>query len=116
MPCYQVQVCNVELNNADHKLLGRALEKLGYKVVRSADGKIRSFSKGQVKGQYDDKNLRLSGPRGAKLETDAIKREYARQVILKKVGEARANGWDIEKEGEDWVFRKPQGRQAKVYA
>jgi hypothetical protein len=119
MPCYQVQTCNVELNNADHKLLGKALEKLGYKVVRDrATGQILSFTKGGITGQYDGKQLKLSArvSAGLTIDTDAIKREYARQVIMKKVNEAQSKGWDVTKEGQEWVFRKPQRAAAKVYA
>jgi hypothetical protein len=116
VPCYQVQTCNVELNNADHRLLGKALKRLGYNVVQGSAGHILSFSKGSVTGTYDGKKLTMSGQGAKAIDTDEIKREYARQVVLKKVDQAQNAGWSVEKEGDEWVFRKPQGTRAKVFA
>jgi len=108
-----VQTCNVNLDNANHRLLGKALERLGYRVVRDSTGKILSFSKVKVTGTYNGKTLNLSGTTTG---TNEIMREYSRQVILKRGEEAQRKGWDFVKEGDRYVVRKPQGRQAKVYA
>lgn len=104
MPCYQIQTCNVELNNANHDLLAKALEKDGYKVVKE-NGKIKSFSKGQVSGTYQNNKLAFTGT--SKIDSDQIKRGYSEQVIERKKKQFASQGWSCEKTKEgEYVFRK----------
>jgi hypothetical protein len=105
MPCYQVQTCNVELNNADHNLLAESLKKQGYTVTLDSKGKISSFRKGSVTGSYSGTRLNFSGTN--KVDSDAIKRSYSEEVIQKKAKQMRAMGWEVYKEKGQMVFKKP---------
>lgn len=116
MPCYQVQTCSVELNNADHDLLEKALKKQGYTVYRSAGSKAITFSKGGVSGSYRTNKISFSySSSEEKPDVDAIKRSYSEQVILRKASEYADEGWEMEQDGDEYVFRKNPGYGA-VYA
>ena len=114
MPCYLVQQCNVELNNADHTILAKALKTLGYEVRVNAAGQILSFTKDGQTGTYNGKQLTM--PKGATQQLNKIKQEYSRQVIRKQGERARKMGWDFVKIGDEYVFKAPQNRQARIFA
>ena len=116
MPCYQVQTCSVELNNADLDLLKKALEKEGYTVIRQNGLKSITFSKGGVTGSYRNNQLSFNySSSSQKPDSDAIKRAYSDQVIKAKAAEYADDGWEMEQDGEEYVFRKNPGFGA-VYA
>lgn len=113
MPCYQVQTASVNLNKADHKLLGKALEKLGYKVMR--DGKNFTFSKGSVTGVYKNNTITVTSQSGTKVDTDAMKVAYSEQVIQHLAEKYADEGWEMTKDGDEYVWNKNPGYGA-VYA
>lgn len=107
MPCYTVQTASVELNNADHELLAKALEKQGYTVRRA--NKTLTFSKGNVSGTYQNKKLDFRMTGGAKVDTDAIKRAYSDQVIQHMAKKYAEEGWELERDGDEYVWSKNPG-------
>lgn len=114
MPCYQVQVASVNLNKADHELLAKALEKLGYTVSRQ--GKTLIFSKGNVSGTYKNDKLEVQARGGAKLpDTDEIKRAYSEKVIQRMADKYAEEGWEVSQDGEEYVWNKNPG-YGQIYA
>lgn len=108
MPCYQVQTMQVNLDSADHDLLEKALKKLGYSVTRN--GSSFSFSKGTVSGTYSNNKLNISNTdRTKKVDTDQIKREYSEQVIKKIASKNVQEGWELSREGDNWILTKQAG-------
>lgn len=105
MPCFSVTQCESNLNNADHGLLKKALEDLGYTVTMDSSGKIKSFSRGAVTGTYSNDKLQLTARGGKNPDANEIKRAYSHQVIMKQRKEAHRNGWDMVREGQEYVFR-----------
>lgn len=118
MPCYTVQQCSVELNKADMDLLEKALKKLGYQVWRSGGQKGLSFSKDGVTGSYYNNKLNFSYSSSSSKapDTDAIKRAYADETIRAKAEEYAEQGWEIEKDGEDYVMTAPSHGYGVVHA
>lgn len=112
MPCYSVQRCAVDLNHADHGLLTKALEALGYKVVQDAKGQIVSFTKGRVTGTYDGTQLHLTAPNGVPIDSNAIMHAYSKQVMQRQIAKARKAGWDVVKTGPDkYKIKMPPGKR-----
>lgn len=114
MPCYTVQTASVELNNADHELLAKALEKQGYKVQRV--GKTLTFSKGNVTGTYSNKKIDFRMTGGAKVDTDAIKREYSKQVIEHMAKKYAEDGWELTQDGDEYTWSRPSSGYGAVFA
>lgn len=106
MPCYLVQTCTVTLHNADFNLLERALKALGFQVERLGPRLLR-FTRGQVTGTYDGRELRAAAPNGEVVNLDEVKREYSHQVIDKKVAAFRQKGWKVERRGNQVRVSKP---------
>lgn len=115
MPCYQTQTCNCNLNNADIDLLQKALEAQGFNVWRVAGNKSLGFSKAGVTGTYSNNKLNFSYS-GEKPDTDAIKREYSKAVIEQKAAQYAEEGWEVEKDGDEWVFNRPSSGYGAVFA
>ncbi len=113
MPCYQVQTASVELNNADHELLEKALKKQGYTVFRQ--GNNLTFSKGNISGSYRNNKLMLNAPQDVKIDTDAIKRSYSESVIELKARQYAEEGWEMTQDGDEYIFRRSPGYGA-IYA
>jgi hypothetical protein len=113
MPCYTVQTASVNLNNADHDLLAKALEKLGYTVVRT--GKNFVFRKGAVSGSYQNNKINMQATGGAKMDTDEIKRAYSEQVIHHMAEKYAEEGYEMTRDGEEYVWTQNPGYGA-VYA
>jgi hypothetical protein len=100
MPCYSVQRLNVELNNADKKLLAKALAKLGYTVTHTETN--FSFKKDSVSGVYRNNKLEITNTDKSKpVNTDAIKVEYSKQVVVKMADKYKAQGWNCKKTADD---------------
>ena len=117
MPCYTVQTCTVNLDNAKMDLLEKALKKLGYQVWRSGGQKGLSFSKDGVSGSYYNNKLNFQYSQGDKKpDTDAIKRAYADEAIRAKAAEYAEQGWELEKDGEDYVLTAPTHGYGVVHA
>ena len=111
MPCYQVQTCNVALNNADQELLDQALQHEGYQTnIHKKTGQL-SFCKDQITGYYRDNQLQMQAPEGVKIDTDAIKRSYSERVVEKQAEKFRAKGWKLTRNGSEYTFTKPQQQQ-----
>jgi predicted GNAT family acetyltransferase len=113
MPCYEVNTASVDLNAADHQLLGKALEAEGYATTCQEKEKRLSFSKGKVSGYHQDNRLYAEAPAGTVIDTAAIKRGFSRQVVEHKQEQFEAKGWKTTREGGKYVFTKPQ-QQASV--
>jgi len=116
MPCYTIQTASVNLNHADLDLLEKALQKEGYSVYRSSGTKTLNFQKGGVSGSYrnDKLEFKYSGSTNTP-DTDAIKRAYSKEVILRKADDYAEQGFEMEQDGDEYVFRKTVGYGA-VYA
>jgi hypothetical protein len=113
MPCYEVNTASVDLNAADHQLLGKALEAEGYATTYQEKEKRLSFSKGTVSGYHQDNKLHMEAPAGTAIDTAAIKRGFSRQVVEQKQAQFEAKGWKATREGDKYVFTKLQ-QQASV--
>jgi hypothetical protein len=107
MPCYTVQTASVELNNVDHATLAKAMEKIGYTVVRQ--GKNFTFRKGAVSGSYQNNRLNMQATGGAKMDSAAIKVAVSEQIIQDKAAEYAEQGWDMQRDGDEFVFTKQAG-------
>jgi hypothetical protein len=107
MPCYTVQTASVELNNVDHATLAKAMEKIGYTVMRS--GKNFTFRKGGVSGSYQNNKLNMQSTGGARMDGDAIKRSVSEQIIADKAAEYAEQGWEMTQDGDEYVFTKTPG-------
>ena len=107
MPCYTVQTASVELNNVDHATLAKAMEKIGYTVLRQ--GKNFTFRKGGVSGSYQNNKLNMQSTGGARIDTDAIKRSVSEQIIQDKAEEYQDQGWEMQRDGDEFVFTKNPG-------
>src|ERR1035441_9371376 len=92
MPCYTVQTASVELNNVDHATLAKAMEKIGYTVMRQ--GKNFTFRKGGVSGSYQNNKLNMQATGGARMDTDAVKVAVSEQIIADKAAEYADQGWE----------------------
>ena len=107
------------MERADIDLLKKALVKMGYTVYPSSGTKTIAFSKDGVSGTYRDNRLEFSYSQGqTKPDTDAIKRAYSEQVILAKA-EAMIeedSGWELTRDGDDWVMEHRPGYGATVRA
>jgi hypothetical protein len=112
VPCYQIQQTSVNLNNADHTLLAKALEKLGYTVYRN--GKTFTFRKGAVSGSYGNNKLSVQS-NGELPDTDEMKRAYSEQVIKAMADKYANEGWEMTQDGDEYVWNKNPGYGA-IYA
>jgi hypothetical protein len=109
MPCYSVQTCSVSLDRADIGLLERALQELGYTVYSGSGTKTLTFSKDGVSGSYRNSKLEFQySSSGKKPDPDAIKRAYSKEVILQKATDYAADGWELERDGDDWILSNPR--------
>lgn len=112
MPCYQVQTMSVDLNNANPELLAKALTKEGYSTTVDSKTKQLSFQRGSVSGTYADNKLNMAATGGARIDTDAIKRQYSTQVIETKAKEYEKKGWKLERLGPNkFAMTKPEVAQ-----
>lgn len=91
--------------DANQDLLAKGLESQGYKVTKDANGKIKSFSKGDVTGTYDGKKLNFQGT--SKVDANAIQKSYSEQIVEKKKQEFKKKGWEVYKEKGEMVFKAP---------
>src|ERR1039457_4085529 len=103
MPCYTVQTASVELNNIDHATLAKAMEKIGYTVMRQ--GKNFTFRKGGVSGSYQNNKLNMQATGGARMDTAAV----SEQIIADKAAEYADQGWEHTMDGDEHVFTKTAG-------
>jgi hypothetical protein len=55
----------------------------------------------------------MEAPAGTAIDTAAIKRGFSRQVVEQKQAQFEAKGWKATREGDKYVFTKPQ-QQASV--
>lgn len=46
---------------------------------------------------------------GEKPDSDAIKRAYSEEVIKLKAAEYADDGWEMQQDGDEYVFRKNPG-------
>ena len=110
MPCYTVQTCSCSLEHADLGLLEKALKKQGWTVYRSAGSKAMTFTKSGTSGSYRNGRLDFSySSSNVKPDVDAVKRGYSEQVILHKAEQYAEDGWELEQDGDDFVWNKTPG-------
>jgi hypothetical protein len=79
-------------------------------------GKTLTFTKGNISGSYRNNKINMTAPQGTKIDTDAIKRSYSESVIELKAQQYAEDGWEMEREGDEYVFRRPSSGYGAVYA
>ena len=92
MPCHTVQRMSVDINCSDRDLLEEALKSLELIYQRTGD---RFYLDGIIIGESDA--LVNSGKQG---QLNAIKREYSKEAVKKKMKTKKWNGsWKKTKTG-----------------